>query len=56
MAAVSQIFSALARVETGLKCVTRQGHDSTTIDMPAAMGGDDSYAIPGEFVTVSGTV
>jgi len=37
----------LARVEAGLKCVTRQGDYSTTIDMPAAMGGDGSAPSPG---------
>jgi uncharacterized OsmC-like protein len=38
---------AVARVESGLKCVTRQGDYSTTMDMPAAMGGDGSAPSPG---------
>jgi uncharacterized OsmC-like protein len=37
----------LARVEAGLKCVTRQGDYTSMIDMPAAMGGDGSAPSPG---------
>ena len=43
----TKIRDALARVEAGLKCVTRQGDYTSMIDMPAAMGGDGSAPSPG---------